>query len=87
MAVRPDWWRFLPTWTCSLQGPVRGSRIGTGRPFTAAETDLLVSATGEDMPAAIGELAGTAERLAELFLPYIRTVAEKISDPPAAEQP
>src|SRR5690349_18094565 len=46
-----------------------------GRPFTAAEADLVVSATDEEMHAAASELAGTTERLAELFMPYIRGVA------------
>jgi hypothetical protein len=35
------------------------------------------------MRAAARELAGAPERLAELFLPYIRAVAEKLGDGPA----
>ena len=59
-----------------------------GRAFTAAENDLLASATDEDMRAAAGELAAAPERLAELFMPYLRSVAEEISDhPPTAEAP
>ena len=59
-----------------------------GTAFTPAESDLLISATDEDMRAAAGELAGSPERLAELFIPYIRTIAEKIGDdpPPAQER-
>lgn len=52
------------------------------RPFTAAEAELVASATDEEMRAAAGELAGTPERLAELFMPYIRGVADEMSDRP-----
>lgn len=54
------------------------------RPFTAAEAELVASATDEEMRAAAGELAGTPERLAELFMPYIRGVADEMSDRPGA---
>jgi hypothetical protein len=59
-----------------------------GRPFTAEETDLLGSAIDDDMRAAASELAAAPERLAELFMPYIRTVAKQISDhPPTTQAP
>jgi hypothetical protein len=54
------------------------------RPFTDAEAELIASATDEEMRAAAGELAGTPERLAELFMPYIRGVAGEMSDHPPA---
>jgi len=54
-------------------------------PFTAAEAELIASATDEEMRAAAGQLAGAPERLAELFMPYIRGVADEISDRPPAE--
>lgn len=54
------------------------------RPFTAAEAELVASATDEEIRAAAGELAGTPERLAELFMPYIRGVADEMSDRPGA---
>jgi hypothetical protein len=58
------------------------------RPFTAEEAELIVSASDEEMRAAAGKLAGTPERLAELFMPYIRGVAGEMSDrPPATEAP
>src|SRR5215472_13849989 len=57
-------------------------------PFTAAEAELIVSATDEEMRAAASELAGMTERLAELFMPYIGGVAGEMSDrPPATGSP
>jgi hypothetical protein len=57
-------------------------------PFTAAEAELIASATDEEMRAAASELAGAPERLAELFMPYIRGVADEMSDrPPTAGSP
>ena len=53
-------------------------------PFTEAEAELVASATDEEMRAAASELAGTPERLAELFMPYIRGVAGEMSDRPPA---
>jgi len=56
-----------------------------GRPFTAAETELIGTATEEDMRAAASELAATPDRLTEVLMPYIRKVAEGFGDgePPA----
>jgi hypothetical protein len=53
-----------------------------GRPFTDEETDLVGTATDEEVRAAAGQLAGVPERLAELLMPYIRTVAEEVGDRP-----
>jgi hypothetical protein len=80
MAVRPEVVALLTDF--DVEHTSSGQRFvhRDGRPFTAEETDLVVSATGEDMRAAARELAGAPERLAELFLPYIRAVAEKMSD-------
>ncbi len=47
-----------------------------GRPFTTEETDLIGTATEEDMRAATRELAATPDRLTEILMPYIRKVAE-----------
>ena len=59
-----------------------------GRPFTAAETGLISSATDEDMRAAAGELAAAPERLAGVLAPYIRGVAEGMGDgEPTAGEP
>lgn len=58
-----------------------------GRPFTEEETDLVGTATDEDLRAAARELAGAPERLADLLMPYIRTVAEEAGDRrPTAEE-
>lgn len=88
MAARPEVVALLTDF--DVKSTESGQRFvhRDGRPFTAEETDLLVSATDEDMRAAAGELAATPERLAELFMPYIRTVAEELSDrPPPAQEP
>jgi len=88
MAVRPDVVALLTDFDVGPTGPGQRFVHRDGSPFTAEETDLLVSATDEDMRAAAGELADTPERLAELFLPYIRAVAEQMSDrPPPAQEP
>lgn len=87
MTTRPDVVALLTDFDVQLAGSGQRFVHRDGRPFTAAETDLLVSATDEDMRAAASELAGTPERLAELFMPFIRTVAEKMSDrPPPAQE-
>jgi hypothetical protein len=56
-----------------------------GRPFTAEETELIGSATDEDLRAAASQLAAAPQRLTELIAPYIQAVAEDIGDrrPPA----
>jgi len=88
MAARPDVVALLTDF--DLQRTGSGQRLvhRNGTPFTAKETDLLGSATDEDMRAAASELAAAPERLAELFMPAIRPVAEQLSDqPPAAKAP
>src|SRR5262249_57230714 len=61
MAVRPDVVALLTDFDVGPTGPGERFVHRDGRPFTAEETDLLVSATDEDMRAAAGELAGTPE--------------------------
>lgn len=88
MAARPDVVALLTDF--DLQRTGSGQRLvhRNGTPFTAEESDLLTSATDEDMRAAASELAAAPERLAELFMPSLRTVAEQISDrPPAKKAP
>src|SRR5215467_4425992 len=59
-----------------------------GRPFTAKETELIGTATEEDMRAAAGELAATPDRLTEVLMPSIRKAAEGFGDgEPSAEAP
>jgi hypothetical protein len=43
-----------------------------GRPFTEEETDLIGSATEEDLRAAARQLTAAPQRMAELLMPYIR---------------
>jgi hypothetical protein len=88
MAARPEV-AALPT-DFDLQRTGSGRRLvhRDGTPFTTEETDLVTSATDDDMRAAASELAAAPERLAELFMPYIRTVAEQINDhAPTTEAP
>jgi hypothetical protein len=85
MAVRPEVVALLADF--DVERTSSGERFvhRDARPFTAAEAELIASATDEEMRAAAGELAGTPDRLAELFMPYIRGVADEISDRPPAE--
>ena len=85
MAVRPEVVALLADF--DVERTSSGERFvhRDARPFTAAEAELVASATDEEIRAAAGELAGTPERLAELFMPYIRGVADEISDRPPAE--
>jgi len=56
-----------------------------GRPFTAQETELIGSATDEDMRAAARQLANASQRLTEMIAPYLPDAAEDAGDrqPPA----
>jgi hypothetical protein len=82
MTVRPEVVALLADF--DVERTSSGQRFvhRDARPFTDAETELLASATDEEMRAAASELAGTPERLAELFMPYIRGVAGEMSDRP-----
>jgi hypothetical protein len=88
MAARPEVVALLTDF--DLQRTGSGPRLvhRDGTPFSPEEADLLGSATDEDMRAAASELAAAPERLAELFMPSIRTVAQQLGDrPPATETP
>jgi hypothetical protein len=88
MAARPEVVALLTDF--DLQHTGSGQRLvhRDGTAFTTQETDLLGSATDDDMRAAASELAAAPGRLAELFMPSIRTVAEQLSDhPPTTETP
>jgi hypothetical protein len=88
MAARPEVVALLTDFDVERTGSQQRFVHRDGRPFTEEETGLLDSATDEEMRAAAGELAGAPERLAELFLPYIHTVADEMGDnPPAPEGP
>jgi hypothetical protein len=88
MAARPQIVALLTDF--DLQRTGSGQRLvhRNGTPFTAEETDLITSATDDDLRAAAGELAATPERLAELFMPSLRPVAEQTGDhPPTTQEP
>ena len=88
MATRPEVVALLIDFDVDRTGPRQRFVHRDGRPFTEEETDLLGSATDEDMRAAASELAGAPERLADLLMPYIHTVANEMGDhPPAPEEP
>jgi hypothetical protein len=88
MAARPEVVALLVDFDVERTGSQQSFVHRDGRPFTEAETDLLGSATDEDMRAAAGELAGAPERLADLLMPYIQTVAGEMGgQPPAPEGP
>ena len=88
MAVRPEVVALLADF--EVERTSSGERFvhRDARPFSEAEAELVASATDEEMRAAASELAGAPERLAELFMPYIRGVAGEMSDrPPAPGRP
>lgn len=88
MAARSEVVALLTDFDLQRTGSVQRLVHRDGTPFTAKEADLLSSATDEDMRAAASELAAAPERLAELFMPSIRAVAEQLSDhPPTTETP
>jgi hypothetical protein len=58
-----------------------------GRPFTRAESELISSATDEEMRAAASELTAAPERLAGVLAPYIRKTAEGTGDGEPANGP
>lgn len=88
MAARPEVVALLTDF--DLQPTGSGQRLvhRNGTPFTTEETDLLTSATDDELRAAASELAAAPERLAELFMPSLRPVTEQISDhPPTTKAP
>ncbi len=83
MATRPEVVALLTDFEVERAGSQQRFVHRDGRPFTDEEAELLGTATDEDMRAAARELAAAPDRLTELFLPYIRTVAEEMGDRPA----
>ncbi len=88
MTARPEVVALLTDFDVADAGPEQRFVHKDGRPFTAAETALIGTATDEDMRAAARELAAAPERLADLLMPYIRKVADEMGDgQPTAEPP
>jgi hypothetical protein len=72
MPARPEVVALLTDFDVGRTGGEQRFVHRGGTPFTAEETELLVSATDEDIRAAANELAAAPERLAELFRPYLQ---------------
>jgi hypothetical protein len=73
MAARPEVVALLTDFDVQGAGPSQRFVHRDGRPFTDEETDLIGSATDEDLRAAAGQLAAAPQRMAELLMPYIRS--------------
>jgi hypothetical protein len=85
MTARPEVVALLTDFDVERAGARQRFVHRDGRPFTAEETELIGSATDEDLRAAAGQLAAAPQRLTELIAPYTRAVAEDMGDrrPPA----
>jgi hypothetical protein len=86
MAARPEVVALLTDFDLRRTGSGQRLVHRNGTPFTREESDLLGSATDEDLRAAASELAAAPERLAELFMPSLRPVAGQISDQPPTKK-
>jgi hypothetical protein len=80
MTARPEVVALLTDFDVAHTGSGQRFMHRDGRPFTAAESELISSATDEEMRAAAGELTGTPERLADVLMPYIRKAADEAGD-------
>jgi hypothetical protein len=88
MAARPEVVALLVDFEVESAGSEQRFVHRDGRPFTDEEAELVSGATEEDMRAAASELAAAPQRLTELLMPYIQTVAEDVGDnPPPAQEP
>jgi hypothetical protein len=87
MTARPEVVALLTDFDVEDTGSGQRFVHRDGRPFTAAETELISSATDEDMRAAASELTAAPERLASVLAPYIRKTAEGTGDGGAANGP
>jgi hypothetical protein len=88
MTARPEVVALLTDFDVERTGARQHFVHRDGRPFTAEETELIGSATDEDMRAAARQLAAAPRRLTELLAPYIHAAADDTADrPPPAEAP
>jgi hypothetical protein len=86
MAARPEVVALLIDFEVERAGAEQRFVHRDGRPFTDEEAELVSGATEEDMRAAASELAAAPQRLTELLMPYIQTVAEDVGgNPPPAD--
>jgi hypothetical protein len=87
MTARQEVVALLVDFKAQGTGPAQRFVHRDGRPFTDEETDLVGTATDEDLRAAARQLAGAPERLANLLMPYIRADADEVDDgPPTTEE-
>ena len=87
MTARPEIVALLTDFDVERTGSGQRFVHRDGRPFTQAETELIGSATDEDMRAAASELTAAPERLAGVMAPYIRKTAERTGDGEPANGP
>ena len=88
MTERPEVVALLTDFDVDRTGSGQRFVHRDGRPFTEEETELIGSATEEDMRAAASALAAAPERLAQVIAPYIRAVAEEMGNRgPTTEAP
>jgi hypothetical protein len=80
MTARPEVVALLTDFDVDRNGAEQRFVHRDGRPFTAEETELIGSATDEDMRAAARQLATVPQRLTELVAPYI-SAADDPDDP------
>ena len=80
MTARPEVVALLTDFDVERTGSGQRFVHRDGRPFTPAETELISSATDEDVRAAASELTAAPERLAGVLAPYIRKAADEAGD-------
>jgi hypothetical protein len=85
MTARPEVVALLTDFDVDRDGARQRFVHRDGRPFTAAETELIASATDDDMRAAARRLATATQRLTDMIAPYLPDPAEDAGDrrPPA----
>jgi hypothetical protein len=71
MTARPDVVALLTDFDVDRDGERQRFVHRDGRPFSIEETDLIGSATDEDMLEAARRLAAVPQRLTELIKPYL----------------
>ena len=76
MTARPEVVALLTDFDVKRDGDRQRFVHRDGRPFTDEETELISSATDEDMRAAARQLATVPERLTAFIAPYIRDAGE-----------
>jgi hypothetical protein len=86
MTARPEVVALLTDFEVDQAGSRQRFRHRSGRPFTDEEADLISSATDEEIRAAATQLTAVPQRMAELFMPYIRAAGQETGDRPPEEE-